>query len=88
MNEWRQYLKSLNEIEAYQKAVRKGYVKDRNEYLTTGPESPGVAYPDKPPKTRAKSAAVGFGGALEEEAEECEEDEEVLEEEEDGIFQD
>ena len=88
MNEWRQYLKSLNEIEAYQKAVRKGYVKDRNEYLTTGPESPGVAYPDKPPKTRAKSAAPGFGGALEEEAEECDEDDEVLEEEEDGISED
>ena len=63
MDSWRDYRKSLNEIEAYQKQVRQGYVKDRNEYLTTGPQNPGVAYPDKPPKTRAKSAAPGFGGS-------------------------
>jgi len=87
MDSWRDYRKSLNEIEAYQKAVRKGYVKDRNEYLTTGPESPGVAYPDKPPKTRAKSGIPPFGGALEEDAEE-EEEEDVLEEDEDGILED
>ena len=101
MDSWRDYRKSLNEIEAYQKAVRKGYVKDRNEYLTTGPESPGVAYPDKPPKTRAKSGIPPFGGALEEDAEEEEDDEVIavqrenrvdqfiyLEEEEDGIPED
>ena len=85
LERWRKYM-VLNEIEPYQKAVRKGYVADRNEYLTTGPESPGVAYPDKPPKTRAKSAAPGFGGALEEE--EVEEDEDVLEEDDDGISED
>ena len=83
MNSWRDYRKSLNEIEAYQKQVRQGYVKDRNEYLTTGPESPGVAYPNKPPKTRAKSAAPGFG-AMGEEVEE-EEDDEVLEEDDEAI---
>ena len=84
---WRKYM-VLNEIEPYQKAVRKGYVADRNEYLTTGPERPGVAYPDKPPKTRAKSAPPGFGGALEEESPEGDEDDEVLEEEEDGVSED
>ena len=31
---WRKYM-VLNEIEPYQKAVRKGYVKDRNQYLDT-----------------------------------------------------
>ena len=81
---WRKYV-VLNEIEPYQKAVRKGYVAARNEYLTTGPENPGVAYPNKPPKTRAKSGIPPFGGALEEESPEGTEDDEVLEEEEDGI---
>ena len=85
MNEWRQYLKSLNEIEAYQKAVRRGYVAKRNQYLDTGPEDPGPAYPLPHEKDRAQSAAPGFGGALEEE---CDEDEDVLEEEEDGISTD
>ena len=87
LERWRKYM-ALNEIEPYQKAVRKGYVADRNEYLTTGPESPGVAYPNKPPKTRAKSGIPPFGGALEEELPEGTEDDEVLEEEEDGISED
>ena len=52
----------LDEEEDFQKAVKKGYVKNRDEYLTTGPQSTGVAYPQKPKKTRSKSAPPGFGG--------------------------
>ena len=67
---WNNYLSSLQEIEAYQRKVRKGYVKDRDMYLKGGPQDPGPAYPKKPKSTRAKSAPAGFGGALEEEVEE------------------
>lgn len=68
--EWGEYLKSLNELEAYQKKVRKDYVKDREMYTTTGPQKTGGAPFDRdPPKTRAKSAPPGFGGALEEDIE-------------------
>jgi len=67
---WNNYLSSLQEVEAYQRKVRKGYVKDRNMYLKGGPQDPGPAYPKKPKATRAKSAPAGFGGALEEEVEE------------------
>jgi hypothetical protein len=67
---WNNYFSSLQEIEAYQRKVRKGYVKDRDMYLKGGPQDPGPAYPKKPKGTRAKSAPAGFGGALEEEVEE------------------
>jgi len=53
----------LDEEEDFQKVVKQGYVKDRDEYLTTGPQGAGVAYPQKPKKTRSKSAPPGFGGA-------------------------
>ncbi len=53
----------LDEEEDFQKAVKQGYIQDRDEYLTTGPESPGPAYPTKPKKSRAKSAPPGFGGS-------------------------
>jgi len=66
---WNNYLSSLQEVEAYQRKVRKGYVKDRNTYLKGGPQDPGPAYPDKPKNTRAKSGAPGFG-AIGEEVEE------------------
>ncbi len=66
---WNNYLSSLQEVEAYQRKVRKGYVKDRSTYLKGGPQDPGPAYPDKPKNTRAKSGAPGFG-AIGEEVEE------------------
>ena len=65
---WKDYLASLNEVEAYQKKVRQGYVKDRDTYYQ-GPQDPGVAYPNKPKRTRSKSAPPGFG-AIGEEVEE------------------
>ena len=34
---WNNYFSSLQEIEAYQRKVRKGYVKDRDMYLKGGP---------------------------------------------------
>mgnify|MGYP001318120241 CR=1 FL=1 len=81
MDSWRDYRKSLNEIEAYQKAVRKNWEEDEDWYTKGGPESGGVAYPHDPPSGVPKSAAPGFGGSLEEDAEE-------IEEEEDGILED
>ena len=51
------------EEEPFQDAVKKGYLKKRDEYLTTGPQSAGVAYPTKPKKSRSKSAPPGFGGS-------------------------
>lgn len=65
--QWNNFLSSLNELEAYQKKVRQGYVKDRNQFTQTGPQKKGGApFSKKPPKTRSKSAPPGFGGALEE----------------------
>jgi len=66
---WDNYVSSLQEVEAYQRKVRKGYVKDRNTYLKGGPQDPGPAYPDEPENTRAKSAPGPFG-AIGEEVEE------------------
>jgi hypothetical protein len=65
---WKDYVASLNEVEAYQKKVRQGYVKDRDTYYQ-GPQDPGEAYPNKPKRTRSKSAPPGFG-AIGEEVEE------------------
>ena len=66
---WRDFVDSLYEVEAYQKKVRKGYVKDRNEYTKTGPQKKGGApFDEEPPDDRSKSAPPGFGG-LEEEVE-------------------
>ena len=45
--------------EPYQQAVKKGYVKDRNQYLKGGPVSTsagGSGYTEKPPDDRALSA--------------------------------
>jgi FMN phosphatase YigB (HAD superfamily) len=56
----------LQELEAYQKKIQKGYVKKRNKYLTTGPQKTGGApYTRSPKPTRSKSAPPGFGGAEE-----------------------
>jgi len=67
---WKDFVDSIHEVEAYQKKVRKGYVKDRNKYTQTGPQTTGGApFEEDPPNTRSKSAPVGFGGALEEEVE-------------------
>ena len=66
---WNEYVDTLQELEAYQKKVRRGYVKKRNMYLKGGPQDAGVAYPNKPKNTRSKSAPPGFG-ALGEEVEE------------------
>ena len=64
---WRDFIDSIHEIEAYQKKVRKGYVKDRNKYTQTGPQKKGGApFSKAPPNSRSKSAPPGFGGALEE----------------------
>lgn len=56
----------LQELEAYQRKIQKGYVKKRNRYLTTGPQKTGGApYTRSPKPTRSKSAPPGFGGAEE-----------------------
>ena len=56
----------LQELEAYQRKIQKGYVKKRNRYLTTGPQKTGGApYTIAPKPTRSKSAPPGFGGAEE-----------------------
>ena len=56
----------LQELEAYQRKIQKGYVKKRNKYLTTGPQkTSGTPYIIKPKKTRSKSAPPGFGGSEE-----------------------
>jgi len=62
---WKKFLKEqreleeevLEEEEPFQKAVKKGYLKDRDEYLTSGPQKTGGAPFDKNPKrSRSKSA--------------------------------
>jgi len=53
----------LQELEAYQKKIQKGYVKKRNKYLTTGPQKAGAPYNKSPKQTRSKSAPPGFGGS-------------------------
>lgn len=64
---WKDFVDSIHEVEAYQKKVRKGYVKDRNKYTQTGPQkSGGAPFNQEPPKTRSKSAPPGFGAIGEE----------------------
>tara|TARA_B100000700_G_C15039600_1_gene854645 strand:+ start:787 stop:1029 length:243 start_codon:yes stop_codon:yes gene_type:complete len=53
----------LDEVEDFQKAVKRGYVKNRNKYLKSGPQDPGPAYPKKPKETRALSGPGPFAGA-------------------------
>lgn len=64
---WKDFVDSIHELEAYQKKVRKGYVKNRNKYTQTGPQkSGGAPFDQEPPKTRSKSAPPGFGAIGEE----------------------
>jgi hypothetical protein len=53
----------LDEEEDFQDKVKDGYVKKRNKYLKSGPQSPGSAYPEKTKDTRAESAPGPFGGS-------------------------
>jgi hydroxymethylpyrimidine pyrophosphatase-like HAD family hydrolase len=56
----------LQELEAYQRKIRKNYVKKRNKYLSGGSQKKGGApYTIAPKQTRSKSAPAGFGGAEE-----------------------
>ena len=48
--------KVLKEEEPFQKSVKKGYLRKRNQYLTTGPQKAGSPYSKKPKQSRAKSA--------------------------------
>jgi len=67
---WKDFVDSIHEVEAYQKKVQKGYVQDRNKLTKSGKQKKGGApFDQAPPKGRSKSAPVGFGGALEEEVE-------------------
>ena len=66
---WRDFVDSLYEVEAYQKKVRQGYVKDRNEYTKTGPQKKGGApFEEEPPNSRSKSGPP-TGAAIGEEVE-------------------
>ena len=40
---WRDFVDSIQEEEAYQKKVKSGYVKARNKYTQTGPQKKGGA---------------------------------------------
>jgi hypothetical protein len=62
---WKKYLTEqrqmeeevLQEEEPFQKAVKKSYLKKRDEYLTTGPQKTGGApFEKKPKRSRSKSA--------------------------------
>jgi len=74
---WKDYVASLNEVEAYQKKVRQGYVKDRDTYYQ-GPQDPGPPFTKKPKRTRSKSAPQPFGAIGEEVEEESFEPRETL----------
>ena len=64
---WKDFVDSIHEVGAYQKKVRKGYVKDRNKYTRTGPQKKGGApFNQAPPNSRSKSAPPGFGAMGEE----------------------
>ena len=62
---WKRFLKEqleleeevLEEEEPFQKAVKKDYLKDRDDYLTSGPQKTGGApFEKKPKRSRSKSA--------------------------------
>ena len=74
---WNNYVSSLQELEAYQKKVRKSYAKDRKTYFK-GVQDPGPPYTKKPKKTRSKSAPQPFGAIGEEVEEESFEPRETL----------
>tara|TARA_R110000824_G_scaffold111463_2_gene259911 strand:+ start:5209 stop:7548 length:2340 start_codon:yes stop_codon:yes gene_type:complete len=45
---------------------RAEYARDKEEYIGSGPQAPGVAYPQKASSRRGKSAPPAVGGGLEE----------------------
>ena len=53
----------LDEEEDFQKTVKQGYVKDRDEYLESGPQDPGPAFPKKTKKSRSLSSPGPYAGA-------------------------
>ena len=53
----------LDEIEKFQKRVRKRHKRAKKWFLSIGKQKPGSAYPKKPSYKRSKSAPPGFGGA-------------------------
>ena len=60
---WKDFVDSLHEVEEYQRKVRKGYTKDRNEYTQTGPQrKSGEPFEEDPPKTRSSGLLRLFGG--------------------------
>lgn len=63
---WRDFVDAIYEVEEYQRKMQK---QDTKVWTRKGPQKKGGAPFDKePPKGRSKSAPVGFGGALEEDA--------------------
>ena len=53
----------LDEIEKFQKMVKRRHKRAKKWFLSKGKQKPGVSYPNKPSYKRSKSAPVGFGGA-------------------------
>jgi len=62
---WNGYVKTLKEIEKYQRKVRKKHARNKKMY-TQGKQDAGVSYPNKVTTTRSKSSPPGFGAIGEE----------------------
>ncbi len=62
---WNGYVKTLKEIEKYQRKVRKKHARNKKMY-TRGKQDAGVSYPNKVTTTRSKSSPPGFGAIGEE----------------------
>jgi hypothetical protein len=53
----------LNEIEKFQKRVKKRHKRMKRRLIGKGKQKPGSAYPKRPNYRRSKSSPPGFGGA-------------------------
>ena len=53
----------LEEIEKFQKKVKRRHKRAKKWFLSKGKQSPGRAYPNKPNYKRSRSAPGGFGGS-------------------------
>ena len=53
----------LNEVEKFQKRVKRQHKRRKKWLIRLGGQKTGVAYPKKPNYKRGKSAPVGFGGS-------------------------
>jgi predicted nucleotidyltransferase len=53
----------LDEIEKFQRKVRRRHKRAKKWFLGKGKQNPGSSYPNKPSYKRSKSAPAGFGGA-------------------------